>query len=70
MSKCKNSKNHRKKALSPVVSSAAEYLTSAAAGGGSGASVEMRYENENISLSQKIMATLYYASVPAINQHL
>ncbi|MFU8833430.1 MAG: virulence RhuM family protein, partial [Wenzhouxiangella sp.] len=31
---------------------------------------EMRYENENIWLTQKMMATLYDVSVPAINQHL
>lgn len=30
----------------------------------------MRYENENIWLTQKMMAILYDVSVPAINQHL
>jgi len=30
----------------------------------------MRYEDENIWLTQKMMATLYNVSVPAINQHL
>jgi hypothetical protein len=53
-----------------VRSSAAEYLTFVAAGGGSDASVEMRYEDENIGLTQKMMAALYDVSVPAINQHL
>lgn len=53
-----------------VCSSAAEYLTFVAAGGQSQASVEMRYEEENIWLTQKMMATLYDVSVPAINQHL
>jgi hypothetical protein len=53
-----------------VRSSAAEYLTFVAAGGGSDASVEMRYEDENIWLTQKMMAALYDVSVPAINQHL
>ena len=47
-----------------------EYLTVVAAEGGSEASVEMRYEDENIWLTQKMMATLYDVSVPAINQHL
>ena len=51
-------------------SSAAEYLTFIAAGVGSQASVEMRYEDENIWLTQKMMSTLYDVSVPAINQHL
>jgi len=30
----------------------------------------MRYENENVWLTQKMMAKLYDVSVPAINQHL
>ena len=30
----------------------------------------MRYEHENIWLTQKMMATLYDVSVSAINQHL
>jgi hypothetical protein len=42
-----------------VRSSAAEYLTFVAAGGGSDSSVEMRYEDENIWLTQKMMAALY-----------
>ena len=51
-------------------SSAAEYLTFVAATGESDVSFEMRYENENIWLTQKMMATLYDVSVAAINQHL
>jgi hypothetical protein len=53
-----------------VRSSAAEYLTFVAASGSSEISVEMRYEDENIWLTQKMMATLYDVSVSAINQHL
>lgn len=53
-----------------IRSSAAEYLTFVAAGGGSETSVEMRYENENIWLTQKMIATLYDISVAGINQHL
>jgi hypothetical protein len=56
--------------VSLVRSSAAEYLTFVASGGHSEASVEMRYEDENIWLTQKMMAELYAVSVPAINQHL
>lgn len=71
MSKSKNPKVSGKSEKSLVRSSAAEYLTFVAAGGGgSKASVEMRYEDENIWLTQKMMATLYDVSVPAINQHL
>lgn len=45
-------------AVSLVRSSAAEYLTFVAACGNSKASVEMRYEDENIWLTQKMMAAL------------
>lgn len=61
----------KKKNQAPTIrSSAAEYLTFVAAVGDAESSVEMRYEDENIWLTQKMMATLYDVSVPAINQHL
>jgi hypothetical protein len=60
----------KKAEVSLIRSSAAEYLTFVAAGGNSEASVEMRYEDENVWLTQKMMAELYAVSVPAINQHL
>lgn len=50
--------------------SAAEYLTYVASTGSNSDSFEMRYEDENIWLTQKMMATLYDVSVSAINQHL
>lgn len=53
-----------------IRSSAAEYLTYSAAMGGNGSSVELRYEDENVWLTQRLMAELYGVSVPAINQHL
>ena len=53
-----------------VRSSAAEYLTFVAATGDDEKNIEMRYEDENIWLTQKMMATLYDVSVPAINRHL
>lgn len=68
--KKKKKGNSKKEEQSMVRSSAAEYLTFVASGGSSEASVEMRYENENIWLTQKMMATLYNVSIPAINQHL
>ncbi len=46
-----------KNEISIVRSSTAEYLTFVAAGGNSENSVEMRYEDENIWLTQKMMAT-------------
>lgn len=73
MSKSKPTPGGRPKkntTASVVRSSAAEYLTFVASGGNAEASVEMRYEDENIWLTQKMMAALYDVSVPAINQHL
>ena len=60
----------KKKDSALVRSSAAEYLTFVASTGEDKDSIEMRYEDENIWLTQKMMATLYDVSVAAINQHL
>ena len=70
MSKNKQAQVPKKKEISIVRSSAAEYLTFVAATGKAEASVEMRYEDENLWLTQKMMATLYDVSVPAVSQHL
>lgn len=51
-------------------SSAAQYLTFVAATGDSQNSVEMRYEDENIWLTQKMIAELYGVTVSAVSQHL
>lgn len=59
----------KKKELSPR-SSAAEYLTFVASTGESDASYEMRYEDENIWLTQKMMAALYDVGLPTINEHI
>ena len=64
-----NKGNDNKKELQ-ISSSAAEYLTFIAAKGNDEEAIEMRYENENIWLTQKMMATLYNVSTSAINQHL
>ena len=53
-----------------IHSSAAEYLTFVAATGESSTSYEMRYEDENIWLTQKMMASLYDVSLPTINEHI
>ena len=53
-----------------IRSSAAEYLTFIAATGDDEDSIEIRYEDENIWLTQKMMATLYDVSVATINEHL
>lgn len=60
----------KKKKEITVRSSAAEYLTFVASTGDSQDSFEMRYEDENIWLTQKMMAVLYDVSVPAISQHI
>lgn len=53
-----------------IRSSAAEYLTYVASVGDQQNSIEMSYEDENIWLTQKMMATLYDVSLPTINAHI
>lgn len=53
-----------------IRSSAAEYLTYVAATGDDKSSIEMRYEDENIWLTQKMLATLYDVSIVTINEHI
>lgn len=53
-----------------IRSSAAEYLTFVATTGDSAESIEMRYEDENIWLTQKMMAELYGVDVRTINYHI
>lgn len=53
-----------------VRSSAAEYLTFIASTGNSDDSFEMRYEDENIWVTQKMMAELYGVNVRTINEHI
>lgn len=53
-----------------IRSSAAEYLTYVASVGGEEDSIEMRYEDENIWLTQKMLATLYDVEIPTINYHI
>lgn len=60
----------KKKNEVTIRSSAAEYLTYIASVGNNDDSIEVRYEDENIWLTQKMMATLYDVTVSAINQHI
>ena len=53
-----------------IRSSAAEYLTYVAAIGDQPDAIEIRYENENVWLTQKIMAQLYDVDVRTINEHI
>lgn len=53
-----------------IRSSAAEYLTYVASTGEQQDSIEMRYEDENIWLTQKMMAALYDVDVRTISEHI
>ena len=59
-----------KKYQLPITSSAAEYLTYIASTGDSPESFEMRYEDENIWLTQKMMASLYDIDTRTISDHI
>lgn len=59
----------KKKPLSPTIrSSAAEYLTFVAASGEGG--IEAIYADEDVWLSQKMLAVLYDVNVRTVNEHL
>ena len=60
----------KKKNEITIRSSAAEYLTFVASTGDSSESYEMRYEDEKIWLTQKMMAALYDVSKQTISQHI
>ena len=60
----------KKKDEVTIRSSAAEYLTYVATVGDQQDSFEMHYEDENIWLTQKMMATLYGVDVRTINEHI
>lgn len=62
--------NKDKKGTSLIRSSAAEYLTFVATTGDNSESVEMRYEDENIWLTQKMMSALYNVDVRTVNEHI
>ncbi|MDR1021206.1 MAG: virulence RhuM family protein [Synergistaceae bacterium] len=60
----------KKKTEITIRSSAAEYLTYIAATGENEQSFEMRYQDENIWLTQRMMALLYDVSIQNIGQHI
>ena len=53
-----------------IRSSAAEYLTYVATVGEQENYIEVRYEDEDIWLTQKMMATLYDVGISTINEHI
>jgi len=56
--------------LEPQKSSAAQFLTYIASTGDGGEKYEIRYEDENIWMSQKMLADVYGVEVPNIAYHL
>ena len=63
-------KTGKKKSQISVRSSAAEYLTYIASTGENPENIEIRYEDENIWLTQKLLAVLYDVDVRTINEHI
>ena len=53
-----------------IRSSAAEYLTFIATTGDDKESIEVRYEDENIWLTQKMLSALYKVKINTINYHI
>ncbi len=53
-----------------IRSSAAEYLTYVASVGDEPQNIEIRYEDENIWLTQKMLAAIYDVETPTINYHI
>ena len=63
-------KSNKQKSEITIRSSAAEYLTYVASMGDNEQSFEMRYQDENVWLTQKMMATLYGVEVHTVNEHI
>ncbi len=66
----KEDKKKKKAEQVSVRSSAAEYLNYVACVGDDEQQIEIRYEDENVWLTQKLMAVLYGVEVPTINYHI
>ena len=56
--------------LEPQKSSAAQFITYVASVGESNEKFEIRYEDENIWMSQKMLAAVYGIEVNSINYHI
>lgn len=66
----KDMKNMAKKKNISIRSSAAEYLSYVASVGDQPLSVELRYEDENIWLTQRLMGELYGVEISTVNEHI
>ncbi len=60
----------KKHAEITIRSTAAECLIFSAAGGDNPASIEMRYQDENVWMTQRMMAELYGFVVRTVSEHL
>ena len=56
--------------MEPQKSSASQFITYIASTGAGGEKYEIRYEDENIWMSQKMLAAVYGVEVPNIAYHL
>ena len=56
--------------LTPQKSSAAQFITYVASVGGVDERYEIRYEDENIWMSQKILAQVYGVEINTVNYHI
>ena len=63
-------KEDGKQELEPQKSSAAQFLTYIASTGANSEKYEIRYEDENIWMSQKMLAAVYGIEVNSINYHI
>jgi len=63
-------KKNDKWEIEPQKSSAAQFLTYIASTGDGGEKYEIRYEDENIWMSQKMLAAVYGIEVNSINYHI
>lgn len=66
----KKEKNESSRNLAPQKSSAAQFLTYVASTGASDERYELRYENENIWMSQKTLAAVYGVDLRTVSYHV
>ena len=66
----RNRKDKSNRDLAPQKSSAAQFLTYIASTGAGGEKYEIRYENENIWMSQKMLAEVYGVDLRTISYHV
>ena len=62
--------NNKKEKEKTIRSSCAEYLTYVSTVGKTTDNIDIRYEDENIWLTQKMMAQLYGVEINTINEHI